>query len=83
MENSKATEVTTLIGRVRMNNPSRGFGFARAGDDYFFHMTQFIDEDQFYDALPGRKIQFTPTVSMKDGVERKQATKITLLKKEV
>lgn len=46
-------------------------------------MTQFIDDDEFYDAEPGRKIEFIPIeVDTPEG-KKKQATSIKLLKKGV
>lgn len=53
------------IGRIRAVKYDRGYGFVRAkatGDteatDYFFHMTSFADEENFWDAKPAMKLRF-------------------------
>lgn len=65
-------------GRVRAVNYQKGFGFARSkGEDYFFHMTSFQDEEEFFDLKPACKIEFTAREAKNGKI---QAMDITIIR---
>lgn len=46
-------------GRVRAIFHQKGYGFARSfGQDIFFHMNSFKNEEDFFDCEPASKIKF-------------------------
>lgn len=55
----KVHDATPRTGRVRTVKYPRGFGFVRSsGDDFFFHMTEFKNEEDFFTLNPADKISF-------------------------
>lgn len=60
---SQIAELNTVRhGRVRTVFHSKGYGFVRAtaeGQDYFFHMSSFKNEEDFFDVKPTSKLAFT------------------------
>lgn len=60
------TEEDRKTGRVRSIKREPGYGFVRSdGKDYFFHMSSFVNEEDFFDIEPGAKITFVLFDAMK------------------